>query len=164
MAPGRAGRPRRYAPPMTITTEDIRACIRRYFSVLQSDPTAEEMRAEGVTDDFRTGFVGGHQWDGPTGLADFLRDRKGFVDEQHDIDEVLSREDVGEVVWLKTRLTFSFRDPTTEEIFAGKAFHTWDLRRDGGRLRVAAQMVDGFADLNPSAQRLFGRTDEGLVR
>jgi hypothetical protein len=24
----------------------------------------------------------------------------GFVDEQHDVDEVLSRDDVGEVVWL----------------------------------------------------------------
>jgi hypothetical protein len=85
------------------------------FRLLQSDPTADDMRAEAVTDDFRTGMPsGGYQWDGPRGREDFLCVRKGFVDEQHDIDEVLSREDVGEVVWLKTLLTFHLRDPNTE--------------------------------------------------
>jgi hypothetical protein len=147
------------------TDGEIREALRRYFQVLQSDPTAEEMRAEAVTDDFRTGMPsGGYQWDGPRGLEDFLRDRKGFVDEQHDIDEVLSREDVGEVMWLKTRLTFHLRDPKTDEVFTGQAFHTWDLRPDRGRLRVAAQLVDGFADLNPAAERLFGKPNEGLHR
>jgi hypothetical protein len=148
-----------------ISDDEIRAAIRRYFQVLQSDPTAEEMRAEAVTDDFRTGMPdGGLQWDGPRGLEAFLRDRKGFVDEQHDIDEVVDRTDVGSVVWLKTRLTFRLRDPNTGEVFTGRAFHTWDLRRDRGRLRVAAQLVDGFADLNPAAARLFGKPDQGLVR
>lgn len=94
-------------PAGPVSDDEIRAAIRRYFAVLQSDPTAEQMRAEAVTDDFRTAMPdGGYQWDGPRGLETFLRDRKGFVDEQHDIDEVLSREDIGEVVWLKTRLTF----------------------------------------------------------
>lgn len=150
-------------PP--VTDDEIRAAIRLYFQVLQSDPTADQMRAEAVTDDFRTGMPGGgYQWDGARGLEAFLRDRKGFVDEQHDITEVLSREDVGRVVWLKTRLTFRLRDPNTDEVFTGTAFHTWDLRPDRGRLRVAAQLVDGFADLNPAAERLFGKPEEGLNR
>jgi hypothetical protein len=152
-------------PAGPVSDDEIRAAIRRYFAVLQSDPTAEQMRAEAVTDDFRTAMPdGGYQWDGPRGLETFLRDRKGFVDEQHDIDEVLSREDIGEVVWLKTRLTFHLRDPKTDEVFTGQAFHTWDLRRDRGSLRVAAQLVDGFAELNPAAQRLFARPKEGLTR
>jgi hypothetical protein len=34
-------------------------------------------------------------------------------------------------------------------VFTGTAFHTWRLRRDPqGHLRVAAQLVDGFSDLN----------------
>ena len=148
-----------------VSDDEIRDAIRRYFRVLQSDPTADEMRAEAVTDDFRTGMPsGGYQWDGPRGLEDFLRDRKGFVDEQHDIAEVLSRADVGQVVWLKTRLRFHLRDPKTGEVFTGSAFHTWDLRPDRGLLRVAAQLVDGFADLNPAAERLFGKPDQGLSR
>jgi hypothetical protein len=148
-----------------VSDDEVREAIRRYFRLLQSDPTAGDMRAEAVTDDFRTGMPsGGYQWDGPRGLEDFLRDRKGFVDEQHDIDEVLSREDVGEVVWLKTRLTFHLWDPNTDEVFTGQAFHTWDLRPDRGRLRVAAQLVNGFAHLNPAAERLFGKPDEGLNR
>ena len=108
-----------------VSDDEIREAIRRYFRLLQSDPTADDMRAEAVTDDFRTGMPsGGYQWDGPRGLEDFVRDRKGFVDEQHDIDEVLSREDVGEVVWLKTLLTFHLRDPNTDKVFTGQAFHT----------------------------------------
>jgi len=39
------------------------------------------------------------------------------------------------------------------------------LRRDQkGRLRVAAQIVDGFADLNDNARRLFATPDRGLNR
>ena len=51
-----------------------------------------------------------------------------------------------------------------DELFTGTAFHTWLLRNDGGRLRVAAQIVDGFADHNDSATRLFARPDQGLNR
>ena len=40
------------------------------FAAGQSDPTLARMRATVVTDDFRTGFVGGHMWQGPEGLAE----------------------------------------------------------------------------------------------
>jgi hypothetical protein len=33
---------------------------------------------------------------------------------------------------------------------------------DAGRLRVAAQIVDGFSDLNDNAERLFATPDKGL--
>lgn len=145
---------------------EIRSALRAYFAVLQSDPTAEEMRRTVVTDDFETGFVGGYMWRGPDGLRDFLAARAGFVDEQHDVDEVLERKDLpsGEVR-IKTRLEFSLRQPDSDQLFTGTAFHTWLLRRDdAGRLRVAAQLVDGFADLNDNAQRLFATPDQGLNR
>lgn len=134
--------------------------------MLQSDPTAEEMRRRVVTDDFETGFVGGYMWRGPDGLRDFLAARAGFMDEQHDVDEVLQREDLpsGEVR-IKTRLEFSLRQPDSNQLFTGTAFHTWLLRRDdAGRLRVAAQLVDGFADLNDNARRLFATPEQGLNR
>jgi hypothetical protein len=98
--------------------------------------------------------------------AYFLAARAGFVDEQHDVDDVLEREDLpsGEVR-IKTRLSFSLRQPPGDELFTGTAFHTWLLRRDeAGRLRVAAQIVDGFADLNDNAERLFATPDQGLNR
>jgi hypothetical protein len=145
---------------------EVRAALRSYFAVLQSDPTADEMRRTVVTDDFETGFVGGYMWRGPDGLREFLAARAGFVDEQHDVDQVLEREDLpsGEVR-IKTRLEFSLRQPDNDELFTGTAFHTWLLRRDeAGRLRVAAQLVDGFADLNDNAQRLFATPDQGLNR
>jgi hypothetical protein len=48
-------------------------------------------------------------------------------------------------VRIKTRLRFSLRQPPGDELFTGTAFHSWLLRRDdAGRLRVAAQIVDGF--------------------
>jgi hypothetical protein len=145
---------------------EVRAALQAYFAVLQSNPTAEEMRRSVVTDDFETGFAGGYKWHGRDGLRDFLAARAGFVDEQHDVDEVLEREDLpsGEVR-VKTRLKFSLRQPPGDELFTGTAFHTWLLRRDGaGRLRVAAQVVDGFADLNDNAERLFATPDKGLNR
>src|SRR5262245_37780395 len=145
---------------------EIRAALRAYFRVLQGNPTAEEMRHSVVTDDFETGFAGGFMWQGPSGLRDFLAARAGFVDEQHDVDKVLAREDLpsGEVR-IKTRLKFSLRQPPGSELFTGTAFHTWLLRRDpAGRLRVAAQIVDGFSDLNGNAKRLFAKPDEGLNR
>jgi hypothetical protein len=145
---------------------EVRAALQAYFRVLQSNPTAEEMRRSVVTDDFETGFAAGYKWQGPDGLRDFLAARAGFVDEQHDIDEVLERNDLpsGEVR-IKTRLSFSLRQPPGEQLFTGTAFHTWLLRRDdSGRLRVAAQIVDGFADLNDNAKRLFATPDQGLNR
>jgi hypothetical protein len=145
---------------------EVRAALQVYFRVLQSNPTAEEMRRSVVTDDFETGFAGGYKWQGPDGLHDFLAARTGFVDEQHDVDEVLEREDLpaGEVR-IKTRLAFSLRQPPGDELFTGTAFHTWLLRRDdAGRLRVAAQIVDGFSDLNDNAERLFATPDQGLNR
>jgi hypothetical protein len=78
----------------------------------------------------------------------------------------LEREDLpsGEVR-IKTCLEFSLRQPDSDELFTGTAFHTWLLRRDAaGRLQVAAQLVDGFADLNDNAQRLFAIPDQGLNR
>src|SRR5918996_3893891 len=143
---------------------EMRAALQAYFRVLQSNPTVEEMRRSVVTDDFETGFAGGYMWQGPDGLRDFLAARAGFVDEQHDVDEVLEREDLptGEVR-IKTRLRFSLRQPPGDELFTGMAFHTWLLRRDdAGRLRVAAQIVDGFSDLNDNAARLFAKPDQGL--
>jgi hypothetical protein len=148
------------------TDDEIRAALRAYFAVLQNNPTAEEMRRSVVTDDFETGFAGGYMWQGPDGLREFLAARAGFVDEQHDVDEVLDREDLpnGEVR-IKSRLEFSLRQPPGDELFTGSAFHTWQLRRDNtGRLRVAAQIVDGFANLNDNAQRLFATPDAGLNR
>ena len=87
------------------------------------------------------------------------------MDEQHDVDDVLERQDLpsGEVR-VKIRLSFSLRKPPDDEFFTGTAFHTWLLRNDGGRLRVAAQIVDGFADLNDNAKRLFATPDQGLNR
>jgi hypothetical protein len=145
---------------------EVRSALQAYFAVLQSNPTAEEMRRSIVTDDFETGFAGGYRWRGPDGLRDFLAARAGFVDERHDIGEVLEREDLpsGEVR-IKTRLEFSLRQPPGDDLFTGTAFHTWLLRRDEtGRLRVAAQIVDGFANLNDHAQRLFAAPDKGLNR
>jgi hypothetical protein len=148
------------------TDDEVRAALRAYFAVLQSNPTAEEMRRTVVTDDFETGFTGGYMWQGPDGLREFLAARAGFVDEQHDVEEVLDREDLpnGDVR-IKTRLEFSLRQPPGDELFTGTAFHTWLLRRDTtGRLRVAAQIVDGFANLNDNAKRLFATPDQGLNR
>jgi hypothetical protein len=145
---------------------EIRAALQAYFRVLQSNPSAEGMRRSDVTDDFETGFATGYKWQGPNGLRDFLAARAGFVDEQHDVDEVLERTDLasGEVR-IKTRLKFSLRQSPGDELFTGTAFHTWLLRRDDrGRLRVAAQIVDGFADLNQNAERLFSTPDQGLNR
>jgi hypothetical protein len=145
---------------------EVRAALQAYFRVLQSNPSAEEMRPSVVTDDFRTGFAGGYMWQGPDGLRDFLAARAGFVNEQHDVDEVLERENLptGEVR-IKTRLRFSLRQPQDDKLLTGTAFHTWLLHRDAaGKLRVAAQLVDGFSDLNDNAERLFARPDQGLNR
>jgi hypothetical protein len=50
------------------------------------------------------------------------------------------------------------------EEFTGQVWHTWRLRRESsdGQWRVAAQIVDGFAQLNDNAATLFGAPTEGL--
>jgi hypothetical protein len=145
---------------------DIRSILHAYFRVLQSRPSADAMRATVVTDDFETGFADGYRWRGSNGLEEFLAARAGFVDEQHDVEEVLTREALpsGEIR-VKTRLKFFLRQPSDDTLFAGTAFHTWLLRRDDtGRLRIAAQIVDAFSDLNENARRLFAMPDTGLNR
>jgi hypothetical protein len=78
---------------------EIRLALQAYFRVLQSNPTAEEMRRTVVTNDFKTGFAGGYIWQGPNGLRDFLAARAGFVREQHDVDQVLERKDSMQWYW-----------------------------------------------------------------
>src|SRR5512132_1329410 len=103
---------------------EVHAALQAYFAVLQSHPTVEEMRRAVVADDFETGFACGHKWRGLDGLRDFLAARAGFMNEQHDVDEVLEREDLpsGEVR-IKTHLRFSLRQPSGDELFTGTAFH-----------------------------------------
>lgn len=134
--------------------------------MLRSNPTVEEMRRTIVTNDFETGFADGFKWAGSQGLPDFLAARTGFVDEQHDIEEVLEREDLqsGEVR-IKTRLNFSLRQPPGNALFTGTALHSWLFRRDeAGCLRVAAQIVDGLINLNDNAGKLFATPEDGLNR
>jgi hypothetical protein len=51
--------------------------------------------------------------------------------------------------------------PVSDE-FTGTAIHRWRVRQVDGRSRVAAQMVEGFADLNDNSQRLFPTPADGL--
>jgi hypothetical protein len=60
------------------TEGDIRDALRASFRVLQTSPTADEMRERVVTSDFETGFVNGHMWRGPDGLEQFLAARAGL--------------------------------------------------------------------------------------
>ena len=55
------------------------------------------------------------------------------------------------------------QEPARREEFTGQVWHTWLLRREPaeGRWRVAAQIVDGFAELNDNAATLFGAPTEG---
>ena len=150
---------------------EIRATLGDYLGLLQKHVGAEEMMSAILTDDFETGFVGGHIWRGLDGLSDFLSQREGFFDERHEVKEVLEvNPGSGEDVEVKTRLEFFLRrwespSPTSEE-FTGWAFHTWILRRSDGHpeWRVAAQLVDGFDHLNDNAKRLFSAPEEGLKR
>src|SRR5262245_25517299 len=84
--------------------------IEDYFRLLQAHASAEEMLAEVVTQDFRTGFVGGHVWDGPEGLAQFLSARSVFFDESHELLQILEvgRQAAGRVR-PRTRLRFFLR-------------------------------------------------------
>ena len=123
---------------------------------------------EVLTEDFETGFVGGHVWRGLEGLRDFLSQREGFFDEKHLIDELVSRGEANGDVEAHTRLHFFLRrreapSPVSEE-FTGSCFQMWRVREIGGDWRVAAQMVERFADLNENSERLFATPDEGLNR
>jgi hypothetical protein len=129
-----------------VTEDKLRGCLAEYLGLLQRHPSAEEMMSAILTDDFKTGFVGGFTWKGIDGLRDFLSQRKGFFDESHQVKDVLEAP-----------------SPTSDE-FTGSCYHSWRLRRAPDRWRVAAQMVERFADLNDNAQRLFATPDEGLNR
>jgi hypothetical protein len=51
--------------------------------------SAEQMRADIVTDDFEAGFVGGHPWTGRYGLRDFIAARSMFFDKDHELVQIL---------------------------------------------------------------------------
>jgi hypothetical protein len=143
--------------------------IERYFRLLQAHASAEAMLDEILTRDFRTGFVRGHMWDGPEGLAEFLAARSVFFDESHQLLQILAigREADGRIR-ARTRLRFFLRSRDTgaarSEEYTGDAFHTWVFEPDGegSAWRVAAQLVDGFADLNGPARKLFSMPETGL--
>ena len=142
--------------------------LQRYLTILQGHPRADEMMERILTDDFETGFIGGHIWRGLDGLRDFLSQREGFFDERHVIEDLLERHDGDGDVEAHTRLEFFLRrweapSPASEE-FTGKCFHTWRVRLADDGWRVAAQMVERFTDLNDNAKRLFATPDEGLNR
>jgi hypothetical protein len=91
-----------------LSEEQIRATLAAYLGLLQRHVSAEVMMSKILTDDFETGFVGGHMWKGLDGLRDFLSQREGFFDERHEVKEVLEvapRSD--DEVEVKTRLEFS---------------------------------------------------------
>jgi hypothetical protein len=155
-------------PPESITDDDLVDLLQRYLRILQGHPTAEAMMDEILTQDFETGFVGGHVWSGLDGLRDFLSQRDGFFDENHVIEELLERRPADGDTKAHTRLHFFLRrweapSPVSEE-FTGKCFHAWRVREVGGDWRVAAQMVERFADLNENSERLFATPEEGLNR
>jgi hypothetical protein len=152
-----------------MTEQELRGLLAEYLQLLQRHPSAEEMMAAVLTDDFETGFEGGFLWKGLDGLRDFLSQREGFFDENHQVKDVLELDQPSEAeVHARTRLEFFLRrweapSPTSDE-FTGSCFHTWRLRREPDRWRVAAQIVERFEDLNENAERLFATPEEGLNR
>ncbi len=143
--------------------------IERYFELLQAHASAQQMVDQVLTTDFETGFANGHRWRGRDGLAEFLDSRSVFFDEAHEILQLMdvARTDPDSVA-ARTRLRFFLRRrepnaPVSQE-FTGQVLHTWRFRQesDGGRWRVAAQIVDGFAQLNDNAAALFAAPAEGL--
>jgi hypothetical protein len=143
--------------------------IERYFDRLQGHVSAAEMIESVVTDDFETGFAGGFLWRGSDGLAEFLDARSVFFDESHEVLQLINvtRTD-DHNIQAQTRLRFFLRrhEPgaAKSEEFTGQAWHTWRLRwqPSEGTWRVAAQIVDGFAQLNDNAAMLFQAPTEGL--
>ncbi|MFJ7073538.1 hypothetical protein [Streptomyces sp. NPDC098781] len=154
------------APPTTALMWDV---IERYFDLLQAHVPAEQMLAEVLTDDFRTGFVDGLVWEGEHGLREFLAARSDFFDESHTIEQLDVPEELSDGRWrVRTRLEFFLRHrpegAPASDSYTGKAFHAWDFQpaEEPADWRVAAQMVEGFAQLNENAQRLFSRPAGGL--
>lgn len=150
-----------------LSDDELVALLQRYLTILQGHPSADEMMAEILTDDFETGFVGGHVWRGLEGLRDFVSQREGFFDERHEVEALLEREDAEGVVEAHTRLRFFLRrwespSPVSEE-FTGRCFHTW---RAYGRRRMACRRPDGRALRRPERElrRLFATPDSGLNR
>jgi hypothetical protein len=148
--------------------DQLVALLQRYLTILQGHPTAETMMDEILTEDFETGFVGGHVWTGLDGLRDFLSQREGFFDEKHVIEELVERGRVDGDTEARTRLNFFLHrweppSPVSEE-FTGKCFHTWRVRQVDGDWRVTAQMVERLADLNENSERLFATPEDGLNR
>jgi hypothetical protein len=143
--------------------------IERYFDLLQAHVSATQMLEQVLTDDFETGFSDGFRWRGPDGLSEFLDARAVFFDESHEILQLIdvARSDE-DTIQARTRLRFFLRrhesGAARSEEFTGQAWHTWRLRRGSsdGQWRVAAQIVDGFAQLNQNAATLFGAPTEGL--
>jgi SnoaL-like domain len=151
-----------------VTEDELRNLLAEYLTLLQRHPSAEEMMDAILTEDFATGFEGGFLWTGIDGLRDFLNQREGFFDERHQIRDVLALDYDGDDVLAETRLEFFLRrweppSPTSDE-FTGSCFHHWRLHKAPDRWRVAAQIVQRFADLNDNAKRLFATPDEGLNR
>jgi hypothetical protein len=151
-----------------LTDDELVAVLSEYLTILQAHRPAEVMMDLIVTPDFETGFVGGFLWHGLDGLRDFLSQRAGFFDERHEIEELVERADGDDTVEARTRLHFFLRrweapSPVSEE-FTGTCFHTWRVRHEGDRWRVAAQLVEKFEDLNENSRRLFATPDEGLNR
>jgi hypothetical protein len=155
-------------PSESLADDELVALLQRYLTILQGHPTAEAMMDEILTEDFETGFIGGHLWRGLDGLRDFLSQREGFFDEKHQIEELLGRGEADADIEAHTRLHFFLRrwespSPVSEE-FTGRCFHTWRVRHIDDDWRVAAQMVERFADLNENSERLFATPEEGLNR
>src|SRR5262245_22855549 len=92
-----------------LADDQLVTLLQRYLTILQGHPAAEEMMEQVLTEDFETGFVGGHLWRGIEGLRDFLSQRDGFFDEKHTIDELLERSDSGDGITARTRLHFFLR-------------------------------------------------------
>jgi SnoaL-like domain len=152
-----------------MTEQELRGVLAEYLGLLQRHPSAEEMMSVVLTEDFETGFVGGKLWKGIDGLRDFLSQREGFFDERHEVKDVLENDSPApDEVHARTRLEFFLRrweaPSPTSDAFTGSCFHTWRLRREPDRWRVAAQIVERFADLNDNSKRLFATPDEGLNR
>jgi hypothetical protein len=152
-----------------MTEADLRDVLTEYLALLQRHPSAEEFMGAVLTADFETGFEHGVRWRGIEGLREFLSRREGFFDERHTIKNVLAMEEpsAGEVR-ARTGLEFLLRrweppSPTSDE-FKGSCFHSWRLRWEPDRWRVAAQIVERFDDLNDNAERVSATPDEGLNR
>ncbi|WP_131829127.1 MULTISPECIES: hypothetical protein [Mycobacterium] len=136
------------------------SAIDTYLSMLQRHPTADEMMAQILTENFEVGIRGDDMLQGIEGLREHLLEREEFFDERNEIKAMLSvgYSPHGDIE-VTTRLDFFLRRwkppaPTSDE-FTGTAFHTWRIRSVGERLRIASQIVDGFANLNDNARRLI---------